>query len=97
MTEHRKGRLPGIVSLVFSASLAIPYLALRLNLINFRDDLFGYHALGFFFTWWLVSSSLAALLAVAALCYDRRSRLALFALICALLPLSLLVGLVFTR
>jgi len=83
MSEPRKGRLLSRMSLASYFSLLIPFAAMRLDLISFREDLLGYHAVGFFFSWWLASTILGAALAAAALVHDRTSRLALLALGCA--------------
>ena len=74
-----RGQILAIFSLVATAGLPIVFLLLRLKIFTFRDDFYGFNALGFMLTWALVLLLTGTLLGGLAWRADPRSWLVRFA------------------
>ena len=75
-----RGQILAILSLVATAGLPVLLLLVRLKILMFRDDFYGFNALGFALTWMLVLLLTGTLLGGLAWRADRRSWLARSAL-----------------
>lgn len=70
------GQILSILSLIAMAGLPVVWLLVRLKIVTFRDDFYGFNALGFMFGWALVLLLAGTLLGGLAWRADRRSWLA---------------------
>ena len=62
-----------ILSLVATAGVPVLLLLIRMRVFTFRDDFYGWNALGFFISWALGLILAGALLGVLEWLNDRRS------------------------
>lgn len=69
-----------MLALVATAGLPVLFLLVRLRFITFRDDYYGFNAMGFLLGWGLVLLLTGTLLGGLAWHADRRSWLARLAL-----------------
>lgn len=72
MTQQH-GFILAILSLIAASGLPVLFLAVRLHIITFRDDITGFNAVGFVFSWSLVLVVIGAVLGGLAWRADRRS------------------------
>lgn len=76
----RISRILGVLSLVALAGLPVLFLLMHLKVFTFRDDFYGFNAVGFALTWALVLVVTGTVLGGLAWCADHRSWLAWSAL-----------------
>jgi len=78
--NRARGQVLAILALVATAGLPVLFFLVRLRIIAFRDDFYGFNAMGFLFGWGLVLLLTGTLLGGLAWHADRRSWLARSAL-----------------
>jgi len=75
MTRPR-GHVLAILSLIATAGVPVLLLLVRLRVFAFRDDFYGFNAMGFVISWILVLLPIGTVLGGLAWWTDRRSWLA---------------------